>query len=196
MNMKERFTYVYDNDVWGGSGGGSNPQFLGEYFKWLNLFINQKRVQKVLDFGCGLSGSGQLLHVPMYYGMDAVDSVIEHCRINYSSPTRKYFVGTLPPTELAMDVDMIIVKDVLMHWSYEEIEAFLNGLWTFKYIVLVNSCQQTEDYQKCSENPHLQATPLSHKFLPLAKYSPELIMTLNVNPNDPKEVLLITNNNL
>lgn len=194
MNMKERFTYVYDNNVWGGSGGGSDPAYLGEYFKWLNQFIKEKKIKTVLDYGCGLSGSGQLLHVPMYYGVDVVESVVKHCRINYSSPTRHYFGANEP---FPNNIDLLIVKDVLMHWSYDEIEKFISSFCKYhKYVVLVNSCQQTEDYQKCSKTPHLQATPLSYKYKPLSNYNPELIMTLNVNPNDPKEVLLITNNNL
>jgi hypothetical protein len=192
MNMKDRFTYVYDNDVWGGSGGGSNPQFLGPYFDWLNKFIKEKKIKTVLDYGCGMSG-GEGIVCPMYYGYDVVESVIEYCMRKSGSRTRKYFTSSVP----TFNADLIIIKDVLMHWSYSEIELFLKEHASrFKYVVLVNSCQQTEDYQKCSETPHLSATPLNHKFLPLSKYSPELIMTLDINPLDPKEVLLITNNNL
>lgn len=192
MNMKERFTYVYDNNVWGGSGGGSNPQFLGPYFNWLNKFIKEKKIKTVLDYGCGMSG-GEGIDCPMYYGYDVVESVVEYCTRKSGSRTRKYFTSSIP----TFNADLIIIKDVLMHWSYDEIELFLKDHASrFKYVVLVNSCQQTEDYQKCSETPHLQATPLSYKYKPLSNYNPELIMTLNVNPNDPKEVLLITNNNL
>lgn len=194
MDMKERFTYVYDNNVWGGSGGGSNPQFLGPYFNWLNKFIKEKKIKTVLDYGCGLSGSGQLLNGVMYYGYDIVDSVVKDCQLKYSSPTRKY-IG--PGQTIPSNIELLIVKDVLMHWSYKEIENFIETFCKdHKYVALVNSCQQTEDYQKCSETPHLQATPLSYKYKPLSNYNPELIMTLDINKNDPKEVLLITNNNL
>lgn len=194
MNMKERFTYVYDNDVWGGSGGGSNPQFLGPYFNWLNKFIKERKIKTVLDYGCGMSG-GEGIDCPMYYGYDIVESVINNCKTKFASPRRRYRL--IDDNFIMPATDFLIIKDVLMHWSYDEIESFLNeSVQYHKYIVLVNSCQQTEDYQKCSETPHLQATPLSYKYKPLSNYNPELIMTLDINKNDPKEVLLITNNNL
>lgn len=59
----------------------------------------------------------------------------------------------------------------------------------YKYVVLVNSCKQEQDNPE-NPAPHLNATGLSYLFEPLKSYKPKLIMRLEKNPNDPKEVLL------
>jgi hypothetical protein len=194
-SMKDRFTYVYDNDIWGGSGGGSSVQYLGPYIDWLNKFIKDNNIKSVGDYGCGISGFGTSLQKVMYYGVDIVEWVIDYCDLNFSSLQRDYFVIDEP--NLTPVCELLIVKDVFMHWQTSEIVTFLDSvIEKHKHIVVVNSIGQTKDNEDYETPHHLYARGLSYKFQPLSKYNPELIMELNVNKNDPKEVLLITNHNL
>lgn len=187
--MKQNFSYVYENDIWGGSGGGSDYSLLGDFFAWLNAFIKEKKIKSVLDYGCGLNPIGQVLSVENYTGVDIVDSVVKHCNQNY--PNLNIKVNEGHPVD---DADMLIVKDVLMHWEVEYINSFLKySITKYKYVLIVNSCLQSVDNPTQNIKPHLYAMGLSYKFEPLKNFNPQLIMRIEKNPNDPKEVLLIEN---
>lgn len=186
--MKERFEYVYDNKVWGdSSGGGSNLLLLGDMLHWLNGYIEQNNIDTLLDFGCGMNGLGQHIAVKNYIGTDVVESVVKYCNENYELDIRQS--DGLP----TIKADLLLVKDVLMHWRVNEINEFIQHAKTrYKHIVLINSCNQSEPNPNPETDPHLYAMGLSYRFSPLANYEPKLIMILDKNPNDKKEVLLIT----
>jgi hypothetical protein len=186
--MRQRFEYVYNNKIWGdSSGGGSDMAVLGSFVEWLNGFIKHENVETLLDFGCGMNGLGEHIVVPNYIGTDVVPSVVKYCKENYQLDIR--LSNGLP----IIKADVLLVKDVLMHWNVEEINKFLqHATKRYKHIVLVNCCNQTEDNPKLTNN-HLSAMGLSYSFSPLRDYSPRLVMYLDKNKNDIKEVLLITN---
>lgn len=189
MEMRDRFTYVYDNKIWGdSSGGGSDLSLLGDMVQWLNDYIVTNGIESVLDFGCGMNGLGEHIVVPQYIGTDIVPSVVEYCNKHYPLDIR---LSDGMPT---IEADLLLVKDVLMHWRVSEINEFMRYVRTrYKHIVLVNSCGQVEPNPNPATDPHLYAMGLSYRFEPLSTYEPIHVMTLSKNPNDPKEVLLIKN---
>jgi len=67
---------------------------------------------------------------------------------------------------------LCIIKDVLQHWPLEYIYTFLDYLVEskkFKYIFIVNCCNQQYDNSKITLGDF---RGLSCDFLPLKKYSP------------------------
>lgn len=187
MDMRERFTYVYDNNVWGGSGGGSDMKLMQPLADWLNGYIAEQGITKMLDFGCGMSGFGQKIMIDKYIGVDVVRSVVEHCAEQFPDLDIRLSMG-MPNIK----ADLILVKDVLIHWNVAEVNEFLQYVKTrYKHIVLVNSNGQTEDNPTWNVPEHLQARALSYNFEPLSLYSPKLVMLIDGNPNDIKEVILI-----
>jgi hypothetical protein len=82
--------------------------------------------------------------------------------------------------------DMCILKDVIQHWSLENIYSFLDYLVEnkkFKYILICNCGYQTQD-NTTIENGDFR--PLSCDYLPLKKYNPRKLYTYNT-----KEVSVI-----
>jgi hypothetical protein len=64
------------------------------------------------------------------------------------------------------------LKDVIQHWSLDNIYAFLDYLVEykkFKYILICNCCYQIEDNTNIQNG---KFRPLSVYYLPLKKYNP------------------------
>ncbi len=125
--MKEQFERIYARNEWKfGSGEGSLPVYTTEYRKLIESFLQKKQIQTVLDFGCGDWQSSRLIDwgKVQYVGFDIVPQVIADNRAKYQKANLAFelFNGdfnTLP------NADLIIVKDVLQHWSEAAIIRFL-----------------------------------------------------------------------
>lgn len=139
--MREKFEEIYAKDKWGnGSGEGSALKFVSGYVRFLQEFIAEHRIQSVVDLGCGdwqfsrhMDWSGV-----QYHGFDLVRSVIEQNQVRYGSANVQFSVFSgnfqdLPPAGL------LIVKDVLQHWSNESVAAFLPHLKRYP-MALVTNC--------------------------------------------------------
>lgn len=87
--------------------------------------------------------------------------------------------------EQIVRADMCILKDVLHHWSAEDIYTFLDYLVDnkcFKIIFIVNCCNQVDD----TNINRGDFRPLNSKLFPLKKYNPLRVFTY-----ETKEVCII-----
>lgn len=188
---KEIFTEIYDKNVWGGSGGGSTPENTVEYRKLLQKFLRERNIKTVVDWGCGDWGFSRLIDWSgiEYTGVDVVQSVIDTNNRNHKKPGISFYVVN-SATPIGMEADLLIVKDVLQHWSVAQIIGFLNdaiGWANFKYILITNTASQEFDNQDIEPG---QTRGLCAKFEPLKKYNPEILAMIQTTILS--EVLLIT----
>lgn len=186
---KKIFTEIYDNNVWGGSGGGSMPSVNQPYIKLIEEFIRVHNIKTVVDYGCGDWQFSQFLNWDNshYIGIDCVESVINTNINKFANENINFFCSD----ELNIYGDLLLLKDVLQHWNNDDIVKFLDEkISNFRYIIITNNSSQFSDWED-SLRPHIETRPLSAKFYPLKKYSPEII--LNTNINEPKETSLISN---
>jgi len=93
----------------------------------------------VVDVGCGdwqfsrhMDWSGV-----DYTGTDASDVVLENTR-NFSQPGVR-FVHADATRDALPCADLLLVKDVLQHWSNANITAFLPQLQKFRYALITGS---------------------------------------------------------
>lgn len=187
---KEIFTEIYDKNVWGGSGGGSTPENTVEYRKLLQKFLKERNIKTVLDWGCGDWAFSRLMDWSgvHYLGVDVVDSVVMRNKTQYSGANIAFTNTENFPDDLYYD--LVILKDVLQHWSNSEITLFLDDiiLWgNFKYILITNTASQEFDNQDIEPG---QTRGLCAKFEPLKKYNPEILAMIQTTILS--EVLLIT----
>ena len=178
-----------NNKYKGSSGGGSSITFNEKYISFLRNFIDQNNIKKVVDLGCGDQQSSYLIYENkdiQYYGYDAYKKIIINNQENYPNYIFKH-IDILNQIDLIEDnCDLFILKDVIQHWTCNEINFFMDELLKtkkFKYILINNSCAQKYDNQ---DEPY-RSTPLSIKYQPLKKYNFEFLF----NYND-KEVSLLT----
>jgi SAM-dependent methyltransferase len=139
----EIFDDVYRNDLWkGGSGAGSREDLTRDYRALLQQFITRNAIASVVDVGCGdwqftrhMDWSGV-----DYTGVDASAVVLENTQ-EFSQPGVRFLHADatrdpLPPA------DLLLVKDVLQHWSNADIMAFLPQLPKYKGALITGSFPQ------------------------------------------------------
>lgn len=188
---KEIFTEIYDKNVWGGSGGGSSPENTVEYRKLLQKFLKDKNIKSVIDFGCGDWSFSHMIDWSGidYLGYDCVESVINNNHIQHRSDNIHFTSNVTMLNEISENGgELIIVKDVLQHWSNESIILFLHQFRTFQYILITNSSNQNDDNEDIQIG---HSRGLSAKFYPLKQFNPEVLAVIKTTITS--EVSLITN---
>jgi hypothetical protein len=198
--MDDIFTTIYERNLWGNnhhpeyhgsSGEGSDIDYnRTSYVPFLKNLILHNNLKSIVDLGCGDFRCGELIYQDLdvlYTGYDAYKKVIDHHLASYPLP--KYFFIHLDfcnNKERIIHGDICILKDVIQHWSLENIYSFLDYLVEtkkFKYILICNCGYQTKDNTDIANG---EFRPLSCDYLPLKKYNPRKLYTYNT-----KEVSVI-----
>ena len=198
--MEETFTNIYEKNVWGSnnnseyngsSGGGSSVSFNKDtYVPFLKKFIIDNNIKNISDLGCGDFRCGKLIYDDLdvlYTGYDAYKKVVEYNSTQFPSP--KYSFNHLDfcnNKEKIANGELCILKDVVQHWSLNNIYEFLDYLVEnkkFKYILICNCCSQTQDNTDISSGDFRY---LSCEYFPLKKYNPTKLYNY-----DTKEVSVI-----
>ena len=160
------------------------------YIPFLKKFIIDKNIKKIVDLGCGDFKCGNSIYDDLdiiYTGYDAYKKIIDYNSKKYSKS--KYTFEHLDfcyKKENIEGGDLCILKDVLQHWSLNNIYAFLDYLTEtkkFKYVLIINCCNQSQDNTDINIG---ECRGLSCNYLPLKKYNPTKLYYYNT-----KEVSLI-----
>lgn len=182
-NHKQVFTDIYEKEKWGkgkGSGTGSDPDYCAKYIRWLQKFIEENEVKSVLDLGCGdrqvyRDMDWSSLEGTEYLGVDVVESVNPDIVWDFQNQIHGLF-------EKIGRVDTVILKDVIMHWTNEEIDTFMHDMvqMPFRRLILVNSWKYNRKPEKNELprelDPRFSWAPVSIFKEPLEKYGFEFVM--------------------
>ena len=183
--MEDVFTHIYESAHWGNnknnnysgsSGGGSEIDYNVPFINTLKKILHVGKIRHIVDLGCGDFKIGTLVYDDidvLYTGYDSYKKVIEHHKTQYQEPKYTFkHLDFYTNKESIVEGDMCILKDVLQHWTTEQIYIFLDYIIEskkFKFILMINCCNQKEDNQY----NYLGGTrQLSINFLPLKKYNP------------------------
>lgn len=108
--------------LWGGSSGpGSDPAVAAPYLRFLERYIREHKIARVLDLGCGDMRLARATDWDdaWYTGIDFPHD-IRSCR--------------LPAAGL------VLLKDVLQHWPNADITAFRSRLAAYPRVLITNCC--------------------------------------------------------
>jgi len=193
------FTKKYETSEWGksndpskytgSSGGGSRIPVNKVYTEFVRKFIDENNCKKIIDLGSGDWQSSFLIYENkdvQYYGYDAYDKVVQRNQEKYPQYTFIHLDILNNIDALEEEADLCILKDVVQHWTCDEITTFFDVLLKtkkYKYILLTNSCGQNFDNQ---DTP-FRSRPLSIKFEPLKRYPFKCLFNYH-----NKEVSLLT----
>lgn len=133
------FDHIYSQKLWGeGSGGGSAPEHTAAYREFLQQFIGEHGIRSIVDAGCGdwhlmrlmdLSGIG-------YLGIDVSAVVLEATR-RHARDGVQFAEGDARNMQLP-SADLLLMKDVLQHWSADDILGFVPQLARFRVCLITN----------------------------------------------------------
>lgn len=151
MNHEEIFSKIYKNKHWGdgnlpfNSGDGSSIEYNKEYIGFLKGFIQGRNIQSVIDLGCGDWRCGQAIYSKLnvlYTGYDIYDTMVQTHLRNYTNPSWTFkTLNCAKNFEQAVGGDLLIIKDVLQHWTDNEITNALDYFTSskkYKYILITN----------------------------------------------------------
>ncbi len=142
------FTNIYDKNMWGGSGPGSDPTDAKLYLEVLQQYFNDPRFNTIVDFGCGDWRLMEHINVPAnktYKGFDVVQSVIDSNTKNYGKSNIQFYKINTFKDFLNEKADLIIVKDVLMHLPSKDVKFFIdNILPNFKYALITHAYEENK----------------------------------------------------
>lgn len=152
------------------------------YIPFLKNFIITNSITNIVDLGCGNFICGKLIYDDLdikYTGYDIYKKIIDY--LNQYTSSKYYFkhLDFYNNKESILKGDLCILKDVLQHWTTDEIYIFLDYLVynkIFKYILICNCCNQTSDNNNIINGDW---RPLSYEYLPLKKYNPIKLYNYN-----------------
>jgi hypothetical protein len=184
--MEEIFTNVYKNNLW---GNNNNPEYNGSsgwgsavdynkdsYVPFLKKFITDNNIKNIADLGCGDFRCGKLIYDELdilYTGYDTYKKIIDYNSTYNSLPKYSFIhLDFCNNKENIINGELCILKDVIQHWSLDNIYTFLDYLIEtkkFKYILICNCCDQKQDNTNITNGDFRH---LSCDYLPLKKYNP------------------------
>lgn len=145
---------IYAKGEWGeGSGAGSTVETTKRYVEVVNEYLDKHQYKncKVYDFGCGLwSGWQENLHLNgwRYYGVDESSEVIKKNSENHPDTfTHRFNTGKAEDylrgigegfPHLRPSIDIILIKDVFQHLSFDTIYPILELIKKPKAVIITN----------------------------------------------------------
>jgi len=147
MDRKSIFENIYENKKWGSkgtlSGEGTRPEAAKEYVQFVTTFLeSHPEIKTILDLG---HGDWQMWPKNYfdnydYTGIDITPSVVEMCNREYGNPHIKFIEADFLEIELPQ-ADLLLIKDLLIHLSNEDIKKSLGKLGKFKYSIVVTDIE-------------------------------------------------------
>ena len=146
-SMEATFDRLYKGAWRGVSGPGSTPEYTVEYREYLEELLIELRIERVLDLGCGDWSFSRLINwwACTYHGVDCVWDVVAANRSRFSWPGYDGFTfehANIQDYPLPTDDSrtLIVVKDVLQHWSSDAVLDFLGRLDKSSAYALIVNC--------------------------------------------------------
>lgn len=142
--VEELFTHYYTQNVWGNaesvSGYGSTMWSTENIRARIPELIAKYNIQSMLDAPCG--DYHWMQHVPLaiqYIGADIVEPMIAVNNEKYQSDRTKFVKLNIISDPLP-DVDMMLCRDVLIHFSNEDLLKFRDNFRrsNIKYLLTTN----------------------------------------------------------
>ena len=133
MNIEQRFENIFKNNSWGGhnsvSGRGSDLDQTEHIIREIPALFKDMGISTVLDIPCGdfnwmrnidLSGI-------KYIGADIVKEIVKNNKNQYEKNNVSFRHMNLIEDTLPQ-VDLILIRDCLVHMSYDDIFKLLNNV--------------------------------------------------------------------
>ena len=147
LSAEAAFTRIYTLNGWGQgtmgestSGPGSLVCYAKPYMEFLQRFLEENRIQSVVDIGCGDWEFSQ--HIDWngirYLGLDVVKQVIERNIQRFEKPETCTFVCADVTAIDLPKADLLLCKDVIHHLKNEDIFALQNQLSKYKYCLITH----------------------------------------------------------
>ena len=118
--MDAKFSNIYEKNIWGSSGSGSNFSHANKFFlKELRTILDDNNIKTIADSGCGdflVMKHFEFNSDEKYEGLDCVDFLIDSHNENYSTDNIGFICQDIS-VDVPSGYDLVILKDVIQHWD-------------------------------------------------------------------------------
>ena len=129
--MENKFTTIYKKNIWGSSGTGSKFSHDNKFFlKELRRHMDTYNLKTIGDIGCGdfeIMSHYELIGEETYAGIDCVQFLMIELILKNIDKNIKFICQDISK-DIPIGYDIIILKDVIQHWTDEDILLFLPQL--------------------------------------------------------------------
>lgn len=136
----------------GGTSGAGSYGALAEFkAAVLNDFVEQERIESVIELGCGDGNQLALARYPRYLGLDVSRTAIDMCRRRFAAdPTKTFerYGGRRHSRLAAQSADLAISLDVIYHLIDDHVfEAYLDDLFRAarRFVIIYSSDSELPD---------------------------------------------------
>ena len=142
--MKEVFSNIYHHNLWGDpesiSGPGSTLSRTSAFRDQLALLLRTINARSVLDAACGdFNWMKEIdLSLDHYIGVDIVPEIVAANQRRYASSTVTFLDLDIAADEIPA-VDVILCRDCLVHFSFEDAASAIRNLKRSKSIYLLTT---------------------------------------------------------
>jgi hypothetical protein len=132
-SMEGKFTRIYRTNYWqseeSASGIGSNLKETAAIAKELPKIMKGVGARSLLDIPCGdFNWMKEVdLDIDSYIGIDIVDDLIQRNNQLWANNSRSFLKSDITKDSLPQ-VDMILCRDCLVHFSYDDISLALKNI--------------------------------------------------------------------
>lgn len=202
--MEDIFSRIYEVNAWhSGSGLGSLPISTVPYRLLVEQIVASENVSTVLEVGCGDWSFSSLIdwRKNLYIGVDIASSVIQRNARLYGHQRVCFVEADVLQTSLPV-VDLLIIKDVLQHWTNATIRSFWQRVERFPLVLITNTtnhqwgaARAESDLAENGQFRPLDVTLAPHNIrgFELLRYNACPAGPWSESPNDIKTVLLYGN---
>lgn len=139
----------------GGNSGDGSQGLLAEYkAEIINSFVEEKNINKVIEYGCGDGNQLKFAKYPSYLGFDISARAIELCKKSHHFDTKKSFKlineykGETADLTLSLDVVYHLIEDNVF---YEYLNRLFNS--SEKFVIIYSS---NTDINYKNQAPHVK----------------------------------------
>lgn len=127
----------------GNSGVGSYGEKARYKAAYLNKFVSENHISRVIEFGCGDGNQLKQFQFPYYLGLDISPTAVQICsKIFQEDKTKKFFIydqKVLSESAMAFNAELSLSLDVIFHLVEDKIfENYMFDLFkaSTKYVVI------------------------------------------------------------
>jgi hypothetical protein len=148
-SLEERFSLIYRSNYWGSresrSGEGSEMREAASVIPFLLQALKNNDLKVIIDLGCGdcnwIRNIFSSQHIS-YHGYDIVEEVIRSNCDRFANDRINFHSANITSCEIICG-DVILLKDVLIHFSFYDIDRLLRNILRTNFHFVVLTSQQT-----------------------------------------------------
>ena len=184
-DSKRVFTQLHRDGAWGsGCGPGATLEYCQPLVNFLTTYFADHDVKTLCDLGCGdfqwqpalVANTGV-----KYIGIDCIDALIEQNRATHASTTHEFKSIDFAAAQVTQlpEADVYLIKDVLQHWTSDDVNQFLTELLAARPsadVLVINCVHQDDDKRDIQTG---QFAPLNKARYPLNRFSVDELFTFH-----------------